>query len=196
MRLNILTALFACALAACAREPFRYGAMEYASPEAALADVRSGIDANVAAVEPLPAPIALSVAIYVPSAAFAGGGVRAADQASPERRHFMAAALHSGLRGMAESIRRRNIFTHADVRESDQLRPDDPGDADYVVWFELASPDATQWYVAVRGDMSNAQPLDLPPVPDARERIGEWLSSIEQYVRQHRPAETAPNDAR
>jgi|GEM_PF-3627299 len=184
MRENTLVVLLvlACTLAGCAREPFRYGPAEYPSADAALAAVRGEIDGNVAAVQSLPAPLAGSVAIYVPSADFARRGVRDADAASRERARFIASALHAGFRGMAESIRRRGIFAQAEVRDLDGVKPDDPGDADYVVWLELVSPNATQWYVAPRGALDAPQPLDLPLAPDVRERVAGWLDALAQYV--------------
>lgn len=185
MKGRSVLALIVIVLAGCATQSWKYGGVTYPTSTDALEAARRDISSNVSAVEALSNTVGSSVVVYVPTVGAAEKGVQVAGNASFEQVRYVASTLHLGWHGMADSLKRRNIFRRVDVREFDQSRPYGAQDADYVIWLELNSPESVRWWISTSRSMDNAQAIALSPVSDSRGRIGGWLSSVEQYVRTH-----------
>ncbi|KAF0222729.1 MAG: hypothetical protein FD176_2406 [Rhodospirillaceae bacterium] len=143
-------------LAGCART-FKYDNVSYPSRELALAAARTDTDRKVAGVQVADEKVGGSILVVIPTNdIIQQHGVVTTGNPSQESKGYVADVLEIGFLGMADVVKRGQVFDHVDVGRSPDPEGETAGGYDYKLWLLGKSQSEWQWYLSKSGDSYRA----------------------------------------
>jgi len=173
-----LTVLFA----GCHPRYWMYDNIKYPTSSAGLDAARRGINSSLDGIESLSKPISNSVKVVIPNfQRVRDAGVVKRGRPTQEQIDYVATILHMGYLGMADALKKRNIFSQVNVSESYDTSNPSLGDENYLIWLYLTDQGGAQWYMKRKG-MTDKMLIQIDLSKKYTAKILSWLNSVQDNI--------------
>jgi len=174
-------------LAACITTKYYYANIPYDTPEAALKVAQETCNRNVSVINPTENPLGGRALCVLPSRKLieksGKSGTKIYRTPKPEAFNHWVSLNEIDQDGMAEALRKRQIFNDVKIVKSDDPEMFTIPDYEIIIYSVIKEPDQMQWFLKIS---PNKGPFPIyidESLPSGPPRIFSWLKNIEKLAR-------------